>query len=472
MSAVLKAVPEPTPDLDVVLERLRLAQARNVPDYDQRRGDLTRLRQAFKARLDEMAKVVAADFGQRSRHDSLMADGMTVLSEIDHMLKHLRRWMRPKKVHVDYRFQPGRAEIRAQPLGVVGVISPWNYPVNLALNPLAAAIAAGNHVMLKPSEHTPRTAEFLADLLTRVFPADRVQTVIGGADVAARFAELTFDHLFFTGSTQVGRLVMQSAAKNLVPVTLELGGKSPVIVAPDFPLDIAANRIAAGKLLNAGQTCIAPDYVLAPRGKGAELTERIGAYVTSSYANFSQSPDATAIVNERQHQRLLKLIDDARAHGATVTTFGDHDLSRRLLAPTVIGNATDAMAVMQEEIFGPVLPIIEVDSVDAAIGFVNARPRPLALYLFDRNSERTSRVLNETVAGGVTVNDTMLHIALADLPFGGVGPSGMGAYHGEKGFQTFSTQKSVFYQARWSGLWLFKPPYKGFADRLVKFLTR
>lgn len=472
MSAVLKPVEDASPDLAAILARLKAAQARNVPDFEQRRADLIRLRHAFKARLDEMVGAIAADFGQRSRHDSLVADGMTVLSEIDHMVSHLRRWMKPKRVHVDYRFQPGRAEIRMQPLGVVGVISPWNYPVNLALNPLAAAIAAGNHVMLKPSEHTPRTSAFLADLLEKVFPADRVHTVLGGPELAAKFSELPFDHLFFTGSTPVGRMVMMAAAKNLTPVTLELGGKSPALIAPDFPLEIAANRIAAGKLLNAGQTCIAPDYVLLPKGQSAALIERIGAYVKSSYPELPASPDYTAIVNERQFTRLSKLVDDARGKGAQVHVLGNGDLGRRLLAPTLITETSDDMAVMHEEIFGPVLPLIEYESVDEALAYINARPRPLALYLFDRNAARTERVLNATVAGGVTVNDTMLHIALTDLPFGGVGPSGMGAYHGHHGFKAFSTEKSVFYQARWSGLWLFKPPYKGFADRLVKFLTR
>ena len=472
MSAVLKAVPPVQSDLALTLARLRAAQARNVPDFEQRKADLIRLRLAFKGRLDEMARVIAADFGQRSRHDTLVADGMTVLHEIDHMLKHLRRWMRPKRVHVDYRFQPGRAEIRSQPLGVVGVISPWNYPVNLALNPLAAAIAAGNHVMLKPSEHTPRTSEFLADLLQKVFPADRVHTVLGGPEVAASFSELPFDHLFFTGSTPVGRLVMMAAAKNLTPVTLELGGKSPALIGADFPLEIAANRIAAGKLLNGGQTCIAPDYVPLPKGQTAALIAGIAAYVKAAYPDLAQSPDYTAIVNERQYQRLTELIGDAESKGAAIHRLGTGDPARRLLAPTVITNTRDDMAVMHEEIFGPVLPIIEYDSMDAALAYINARPRPLALYVFDRNGARTERVLNETVAGGVTVNDTMLHIALTDLPFGGVGPSGMGAYHGHHGFKTFSTEKSVFYQARWSGLWLFKPPYKGFADRLVKFLTR
>jgi len=268
------------PDLQAHLRRLRDAQRERVPDYRARMDDLQRLRAAFKAQLDAFAAAMSADFGRRSRHESLLSDGMTVLNEIDHLRRHLRRWMKPKRAPADWLFAPARTEVRYQPLGVVGVIAPWNYPVNLALNPLAAAIAAGNHVMLKPSEHTPRTSALLAELLARVFPADRVATVLGGPDVAAAFAALPFDHLFFTGSTAVGRRVMAAAAQNLTPVTLELGGKSPAIVAPGYPLATAAARIAAGKFLNAGQTCIAPDYVLLPRAALAPFAAEMQKYIS------------------------------------------------------------------------------------------------------------------------------------------------------------------------------------------------
>ncbi|MDC8014279.1 coniferyl aldehyde dehydrogenase [Tahibacter soli] len=469
------AAPAGTADLDATLARLRAAWQSHTPDYRQRMDDLARLRDAFKRRLDDLIGAMNADFGRRSRHESLLSDGMTVLHEIDLVRRNLRRWMRPQGRAVDWTFLPARAEIRWQPLGVVGVIAPWNYPVNLALIPLVSAIGAGNHVMLKPSEHTPRTSDALAALLAEVFPGDRVATVLGGPDVAAAFAGLPLDHLLFTGSTEVGRKVMAAAAPNLTPVTLELGGKSPAIVAPDFPIDVAAARIAAGKFLNAGQTCIAPDYVLIRADDRERFVDALRAYVARHYPNLRESPDYTSIVNERQYARLHGLVDDARRRGATVVTLPDdaaHDPAARVFAPTLVIDAPDDARVMQEEIFGPILPIVAAPSVDAAIAYVNARPRPLALYHFDRDRGRTRKVLDSCVAGGASVNDCLLHNAQGELPFGGVGPSGMGHYHGHHGFVTFSKQLPVFHQARFSSLSLLRPPYKGLADFMTRFLTR
>ena len=465
--------PAPTAaDLNAQLARLRAAQQNRVPDYAQRIDDLKRLRGAFKARLDEFAAAMSADFGRRSRHESLLSDGMTVLNEIDHLCGHLRGWMRPRRAAADWLFLPARTEVRYQPLGVVGVIAPWNYPVNLALNPLAVAIAAGNHVMLKPSEHTPRTSELLKQLLGEVFPDDRVATVIGGPDVAAAFAALPFDHLFFTGSTAVGRRVMAAAAQNLTPVTLELGGKSPAIIAPDYPLATAVGRIAAGKFLNAGQTCIAPDYILLPRAAIAPFVEEMKKYVSQNYADLASNPDYTSIVNAGQYARLKSYLDQARAAGAKVIELAAGDAGKRILPPTIVLDAREDLALMHDEIFGPILPLIAVDSVDAAIDYVNARPRPLALYHFDNDRARIERVLERTIAGGVTINDTVLHFAQSELPFGGVGPSGMGHYHGREGFLAFSKQKPVLYQARFSGMAMARPPYRKLADFLVRFLTR
>jgi coniferyl-aldehyde dehydrogenase len=461
-----------TADLNTELARLRSAQRRNPPDYAQRIDDLKRLRGAFKLRLETFAAAMSADFGRRSRHESLLSDGMTVLNEIDHVVAHLRAWMRPKRAAADWLFAPARTEIRYQPLGVVGVIAPWNYPVNLALNPLAVAVAAGNHVMLKPSEHTPRTSELLRALLADVFPDDRVATVLGGPDVAAAFAALPFDHLFFTGSTAVGRRVMAAAAQNLTPVTLELGGKSPAIIAPDYPVETAAERIAAGKFLNAGQTCIAPDYVLLPRAAIEPFVAAMKKYISQRYADLAANPDYSSIVNAGQYARLKSYLDQARAAGAQVVELAAGDAGKRVLAPTLVLGARDELALMQDEIFGPILPLVAVDSVDAAIDYVNARPRPLALYHFDHDRARTERVLERTIAGGVTINDTVLHFAQKELPFGGVGPSGMGHYHGREGFLAFSKQKPVLYQARFSSMALARPPYRKFADFLVRFLTR
>jgi coniferyl-aldehyde dehydrogenase len=395
-----------------------------------------------------------------------------VLSEIEHIRGHLRGWMKAKRGLADWLFWPARTEIRHQPLGVVGVISPWNYPVSLALNPIAAAVGAGNHVMLKPSEHTPRTSELLRELLAEVFPEGRVATVLGGPDVAGGFAALPFDHLFFTGSTEVGRKVMLAAAQNLVPVTLELGGKSPAIIAPDYPIATAVERIAAGKWLNAGQTCIAPDYVLLAQDRIASFVDAMHAYVTRAYPDPVASPDFTSIVNERQYARLVRQLDEARAAGARVIELGRSDPASRVLAPTLVIGGGEGLALLREEIFGPILPLVPCESVDEAIAYVNARPRPLALYHFDHDRARTAQVLDRTVAGGVTVNDVVLHIAQSELPFGGVGPSGMGHYHGREGFLTFTKQKPVLFQSRWSSMKFMRPPYGRLADLLVKFLTR
>ena len=464
--------PTATPDLNSTLARLRAAQQRNVPDYAQRINDLKRLRVAFKARSDEFAAAMSADFGRRSRHESLLSDTFTVLKEIDYTRRHLRGWMRSRRALADWLFWPARTEVRYQPLGVVGIIAPWNYPVNLALKPLIAAIAAGNHVMLKPSEHTPRTSELLKKLLEEVFPADRVAVVLGGPEVASAFAALPFDHLFFTGSTAVGRKVMAAAAPNLTPVTLELGGKSPAIVAPDYPLATAVDRIAAGKFLNAGQTCIAPDYVLLPKTSIPAFVEEMKKYVAQHYGDVATNPDYSSIVNAGQYARLKGYLDQAHAAGAKIVELAAGDAGQRVLPPTLVLDAREDLALMQDEIFGPILPLVGVDSVDAAIAYVNERPRPLALYHFDRDRARTRRVLERTVAGGVSVNDTVMHFAQSALPFGGVGPSGMGAYHGREGFLALSKAKPVLYQARFTGMKLMRPPYGKVADFLVRFLTR
>jgi coniferyl-aldehyde dehydrogenase len=459
-------------DLNAALLRLRAAHQQHVPDYAQRSGDLKRLRAVFQARLEDFATAMSDDFGRRSRHESLLTDGMTVLSEIDYLLSHLRRWMRPTKAAADVLFFPARAEIRYQPLGVVGVIAPWNYPVNLAIVPLATAIAAGNHVMLKPSENTPRTSALLRDMLAEVFPDDRVATVLGGPDVAERFAALPFDHLFFTGSTAVGRKVMMAAAQNLTPVTLELGGKSPVIVAENYPVAKAVDRIAAGKFLNAGQTCVAPDYVLLPGAMIPPFVDEMKKYISRRYGVMAENADYSSVINDAHYARQTRLLEQARRSGAEVIPLADNDAARRCLAPTLIVNPHADLDVMQQEIFGPILPLIAIESIDTAIDFINARPRPLALYVFDTDKAMVERVLQRTTAGGVSVNDTVMQFAQVELPFGGVGPSGMGQYHGHQGFLTFSKQTSVLYQARWTMMKLLRPPYRGLADFIVKFLTR
>lgn len=465
----------PVVDPSALLHRQREAWRAHVPDRAQRLDDLARLRAAFKTRLEDFAQAVGDDFGYRPRAETLLAEGVPVLREIDHLRRHLRRWMRPRRVAVDPVFLPARCEIIPKPLGVVGVVSPWNYPVNLALVPLVDALAAGNHVMLKPSEHTPRTAALLAELLGGVFPPERVAVVRGDAVVAAAFAALPFDHLLFTGSTAVGAKVLAAAAPNLTPVTLELGGKSPAIMAPGSVNARNIARIAAGKFLNAGQTCIAPDYVLLHADERETFVQGLRDYVAAHYPAWRHDGDFASIVNVAQYQRLQAWLDEARAVGATVATLPAgvaHDPVRRVLAPTVVLDAPESVALMRQEIFGPVLPLVTYREFDEAIAYVNARPRPLALYVFAEDRAYSERVLAACSAGSVAVNDSLLQFVQARLPFGGVGPSGMGAYHGHAGFLAFSKQMPVFRQARWSAMAWLRPPYGARVERLLRLLTR
>jgi coniferyl-aldehyde dehydrogenase len=356
---------------------------------------------------------------------------------------------------------------------VVGVVSPWNYPLQLALGPVVGAIAAGNRVMLKPSELTPRTAALLEQAIGERFAPNEFAVVPGGADVGQAFVELPFDHLLFTGSTAVGRLVAQAAAKNLTPVTLELGGKSPAILDPSCDMALAAPRLALGKLLNAGQTCIAPDYALVPAAQVAQFSAAMRAAVAAMYPNAADNDDYTSIVSDRHYARLERLLADATAKGASVVELGGKpDPARRRMSPLLVLGATDGMDIMREEIFGPLLPVVAYESIDEAIGYVNRHERPLALYWFGEDAASRDRVLARTVSGGVTVNDCLWHFAQEDLPFGGVGASGMGAYHGEAGFRTFTKDKPVFFQPRLNGMFLLRPPYGRTFERVMALLRR
>lgn len=460
-------------DLDATLARLRRAWQARRPDLAQRRDDLKRLRTALKSRLGEMDAAIRADFGHRSEHENLLSEAMIVFAEIDHVLAKLKRWSRPRRVGTGWRLWPASAQVRPSPLGVIGILSPWNYPVNLALMPLVSAIAAGNHVYLKPSEHTPRTSEFLRSLLAGVFPPDRVAVALGDADVGAAFSALRFDHLLFTGSTAVGRKVMAAAAPCLTPVTLELGGKAPAIVCPDFDIDIAAARIATGKWFNAGQTCIGVDYVLVDAPRRDAFVEAVVRELRVRYPDLATSPDYTRIINDAQARRLRGYVDDARARNVTVVEpFADIALPDRLVPPVLLLDPPDLSEVMQNEIFGPLLPVIGYLTVHDAITAVNSRDRPLALYPFTHDEDTLEAILGCTLAGGVTVNDTLLHFGAADLPFGGVGPSGIGAIHGRTGFDTFSKLLPVFRQRRLAATDWLKPPYTGRIDRIIRMLVR
>jgi coniferyl-aldehyde dehydrogenase len=472
---------EPTGTRAEALSRL-LARQRAAflqhrpPSLAERRSSLKKLRAALLARQADFEAALDADFGHRSRHETAIMEMLVVRWGIDYLLKNLRRFMRRERRHVALPMRLARAYVEYQPLGVVGIVAPWNYPFSLALMPLATALAAGNRAMIKPSEFTPATSELLGAMLADTFAEDEVAVVTGDASVGAAFAALPFDHLFFTGSTAVFRAVMRAASEQLVPVTLELGGKSPVIVDRGQPLARVATDIAYGKLANAGQTCVAPDYVLLPEADVDAFVDEWGKAVATLYPDGPASADYTSIVNVRHYERLRGLLDDARAKGARVIDTGPspEQATRRphTLPPTLVLNVHDGMQIMQEEIFGPVLPIVTYRDLADAIGFVNARPRPLGLYYFGSSPTNQREVLTRTTSGGVTVNGTLLHYPQDDLPFGGVGASGFGAYHGIEGFRAFSHQKAVFEVGRWNGGALLRPPFRGLTDLILSFMLR
>ena len=468
----------PIEHLAATRERLRTAWQARKPDIAQRRADLIRLRDAFRERGPEMDAAIRGDFGHRSQHENLLSEAMITLAEIDHALSHLRRWTRPRRAAVGWRFWPARAEIRPEPVGVVGILSPWNYPVNLALVPLVSAIAAGNHAYLKPSEHTPRTAQFLRELLAEVFPEDRVAVAIGGPEVGAAFSALPFDHLLFTGSTAVGRKVMAAAAPNLTPVTLELGGKAPALICADYPIEQAAGRIANGKWFNAGQTCIGVDYVLVDAARRDELVAALLKQLKERYGDLSAPQDYTRIINAGQYARLSSYLDDARTRGLQIVepfanaALNEQRQTQRIFPPTLVIEPGADSLVMQNEIFGPILPILSYRTLDEAIACINALDRPLALYPFGNDSAQIEKILSQTLSGGVTVNDTLLHFGAHELPFGGIGPSGIGAIHGRNGFDAFSKLLPVFHQRRMAGSDLLKPPYRGKVDAMIRWLAK
>jgi len=444
-----------------------------APPLARRKADLAKLKQALLANREQLANAVSTDFGHRSVYETKILDLMPVIQSINYLSRNLRRWMRPQRRHVAMHFQPASARIEFQPLGIIGIISPWNYPISLLFTPLATAIAAGNRAMIKPSELTPATNAVIISLLREIFPEEQVAVVTGNADIGAAFSALPFDHLIFTGSTSVGRSVMRAASENLVPVTLELGGKSPVIVERGYSMTQAAASIAFGKLANAGQTCIAPDYALVHANDIEAFATAYREAVRGYYPGGTDDPAYASLISTRHHARLSGLIEDARGKGATVIPIGATDSSReRTLAPTLILNATPDMAVMQDEIFGPILPVIAYNDIEEAIAYVNERPRPLALYFFGSAGNDRDQVLQRTTSGNVTINDTLFHYAVDDLPFGGVGPSGMGAYHGEAGFRTLSHAKGIFQQARWNFTGLLQAPFGRITDLVLAWLLR
>jgi len=446
----------------------KAANAKPFLDVEAREDLLARLEKMLLKHRDDITKAISDDFGHRNETESLVADVFLPLDGVRDARKHVREWMHRRTVGVHPLFIPSHAFIEPVPLGVVAILSPWNYPVNLALAPAAAAFAAGNRVLIKPSELTPKTSALLAQMVSDFFRPEECSVVLGGPDVAREVTALPFDHLLFTGSTQTGRLVAKAAAENLVPTTLELGGKSPALVHDSYDLERAAARIAVGKAYNAGQTCIAPDYALVPKAKADAFAEKLKGLM------FKQHPDGkefTTLASDRGFKRMEALLADAKAKGARVVETFIAPKGTRVFAPVILLDVKDDMQVMQEEIFGPILPVETYETLDEAISKINGRPRPLAFYYFDDDHDRVDDVLHRVTSGGACINDTLGHFAQEELPFGGVGASGMGAYHGYKGFETFSHFRSVLMSSRAGSAYnTLKPPYSTLVKKTVDFL--
>jgi len=441
-----------------------------MPSAESRIASLNSLKAALLRYQQPLIEAISADFGRRSADETRLAEILPALEGIKYVSKRLRRWMKPSSRHVGMAFQPGKAKVIYQPLGVVGVIVPWNYPLYLAMGPLTGALAAGNRVLIKMSESTPETARVFAQMLSDIFAEDQVAVITGEAEVGMAFSRLPLDHLLFTGATSIGKHVMRAAAENLTPVTLELGGKSPAIVSKDVPIADAAERIAFGKGVNAGQTCVAPDYVLCPRERVEDLVEALRSQFARLYPTLRDNADYTQVVNPRQFQRIQGYLQDARDKGAKIIELNPAEEileGTRILAPTLLLDVTDEMKIMQEEIFGPLMPILPYDRIEEAMDYIADRPRPLALYYFGYDKAEQERLMNQTHAGGMCINDTILHVAQDDMPFGGIGPSGMGHYHGHEGFLTFSKAKGVYIKQRFNGARPIYPPYGGAVLKLV-----
>lgn len=468
----------PNPFLGLLQKQQEALKSRGTPGVKERDDALKTLAQAIGEYKDALIQAIQADFGHRSAHETILTEVIAPLAEIRFTRKKIRSWAKPKRLPL-FSVLPG-TRVVYQPKGVVGIMGAWNYPVMLTLSPLIGALAAGNHAMLKPSDLTPRTAETLKEMIAKHFDESCIAVVTGGLEAAVDFSRLPFDHLVYTGNTSIGRQVMQAAAANLTPVTLEMGGKSPAIIAEGYPVDKAVSRILMGKSVNAGQTCIAPDYVILPKSLEELFIEAFVHAATRRYPTLADNPDITWIVNDRHFQRVKALIEDARQKGATVIEVNPRQEEipegKRIIPLTLIAGVNDGMRVMQEEIFGPVLPIKTVGFVEEAIEYIKDRPRPLALYYFDADPERVRRVVEGTWSGGMCINDTMLHAGNLEAPFGGTGESGVGAYHGFYGFAEFSHKKTVhFASKRFSPAWLARGPYPkrvyGLMNWLAKRLT-
>ena len=449
--------------------------AHPVPTLAERKRDLHTLQRFLREHKDALCAAISADYGNRSHHETLLAEIFPAIDGIDHVLKKLKKWMQPQRRSVDWRTFPGaRNRVMPQPLGVVGVIVPWNFPVNLSLVPLTYIFAAGNCAMVKMSENSRHLARLLIDTMPAYFPPEKLRFFDETGGVGMAFSQLPFDHLLFTGSGQTGRAVMAAAARNLCPVTLELGGKAPAIVCADFDVRTAAERILFVKCLNAGQICTSVDHAWLPEASIADFVDHARQIVPTRYPRLD-TPDYTSIIDETAFERLLQALDEARARGAQVISLlpgPSHDRATRKIAPHIVLDAPADSLLLTREIFGPILPLRGYANLDTVIDSINAGPRPLAIYPFSNDARTVQLLIERVMSGGVSVNDALFHVGQHDLPFGGVGESGMGHYHGVEGFHTFSKLRPVFYQARYSALTLLRPPYGKLASRVLAFLTR
>lgn len=457
--------------LNNMLEQQKQAYLRYpLPTAKERIDRLARLKRILVKYQDQFADAINQDYGNRSIGETKIGELLTCLEHIKYYSKHLTDWMKPSKRHVGIIHQPAKAWVQYQPLGVVGIITPWNYPLLLSIGPLICALAAGNHAMIKISSASAAFGDVLEKALAEAFPQELVAVVNGGGPISDAFSHLAFDKMIFTGSTNVGKTVMAAASENLVPVILELGGKSPVLVHPSIDLADVAQRLAVGKLWNAGQTCVAPDYVFLPRGKTAEFLDHYKVCVEAMYPSIAQNQDYTSIINDKQYNRLQGYLEDARDQGAQIISFNpqneDVDAVRKI-APTVLTGVTPDMQIMQHEIFGPILPIMEYDQIDEVIEFINQRPRPLALYYFDYDATRADYVAQRTHSGHFGQNSVLTHVAQDDLPFGGVGASGMGKYHGPEGFFSLSHERSMMSKPKLYSLKFILPPFNKPLHKLI-----
>ena len=442
-----------------------------VPAISSRRHKLEQLANVVRQHEDEIVRALNRDFGNRSAIETRSAEIGSVIAHIHYTLKNLSRWSKPVKLSNLTGSIPGKTYIQRQAKGVVGVISPWNYPLQLTLQPMITALAAGNKVMLKPSELTPETNAVMLKITNAVYDESEVAWVFGEADIAAAFSKLPFDHLFYTGSTTVGRLVAIEAAKNLTPVSLELGGKSPCVMMPDADMENHVKRVAFGKFYNAGQTCVAPDYLLVPKGTSEAYGKAIINFANGFYNNSSADDSYTALITERSHERLTRLVEESQSRGETVMRAEavDTNASAKQFPPAVILNPELSSPLMSEELFGPVLPIIEYDDINHALSIINEKDHPLALYVCGKDTKKASAILSQTTSGGAMINGAILHVAVEHLPFGGVGKSGHGAYHGERGFREFSHERSVLIMPQWKFLTnIITPPYGKTIRKMIR----